>query len=472
MTKRFGDPETVARLLIVGFAMFYLVQLPIGEMTRFDEFMTLDRSNGFLLFGDWTTVHASNLPNFQKPPLQYWMGAALLSTGMDEHLAMRLPSWMFSVVCLYATAALAREIAPRHPWAAPAALLLFASSIEFWPYAMSGMLETGSAAFVSLALLYAYRSLEHPRAWWWAAVFVGLGALQKSPAAFAAVIVFTAGAIAASRVKGVSLPGLRSYHLAGAAVAALLLIGFWPVLQLYLHGYEAIQVSLHREMLDRFVPSEEAGHRGLGKVVSIVFRDEPFLRLGAIVALFVLPGVLKDPRLWGFTVLTLGYIGLVFAAGGAIYPRYTLNFLPMFSAVLAVWIFQTAWSLRRKWIVAGVISLLMLGPFSFATRSPDSVPDMLATVGAQLQPDEVLLVCAWGPSTLSPGAVSYYSSNGRPFVYLRDPQELQARLAEIAERPIRGLCSETGVSDIRSALGDVATVENLGGGYIHFVANR
>ena len=472
MLKRLLDPEYVAFVVILGLAVIYLVQLPIGEMTRFDEFMTLDRSNGFLLTGDWTTVSASNIPNFQKPPLQYWMGAALLATGMDEHLAMRLPSWLFSVVCLFATAALAREIAPRHPWAVPGAILLFASSIEFWPYAMSGMLETGSAAFVSLALLYAYRGLAQPRAWWWAALFIGLGALQKSPAALAAVIVFTAGAAVAGWIKGVPMPGLRSRHLAGASLAALLLIGAWPILQLALHGYEAIQVSLQRELIDRFSPSEGIGHRGLGDVLSIVFRDEPFLRLGAIIGLFVLPGLLKEPRIWGFTVLTVAYIGLVITAGGAIYPRYTLNFLPMFSAILAIWIFQAPWTLRRKWIVTAIISALMFGPISFASRDTSPASKILATVGAQLQREDVLLVCAWAPPIVAPGAVSYYASNGRPFVYLRDPAELETHAAEIDGRPIRGLCSEAELAAIRSAFTDLTAVQMMGDGYIHFVARR
>jgi 4-amino-4-deoxy-L-arabinose transferase-like glycosyltransferase len=472
MLKRLLDPEYVAFVVILGLSAIYLVQLPIGEMTRFDEFMTLDRSNGFLLTGDWMTVSASNIPNFQKPPLQYWMGAALLATGMDENLAMRLPSWLFSVVCLFATGALAREIAPRHPWAVPAAILLFASSIEFWPYAMSGMLETGSAAFVSLALLYAYRGLEQPRAWWGAAVFIGLGALQKSPAAFAAVIVFIAGAAIAGWIKGIPMPGLRSRHLAGAGLATLLLVGAWPILQLALHGYEAIQDSLQRELIDRFSPAEGIGHRGLGDVLGIVFRDEPFLRLGAIIGLFVLPGLMKEPRIWGFTVLTVAYIVLVVTAGGAIYPRYTLNFLPMFSAILAIWIFQAPWTMRRKWIVTGIISALMFGPISFASRDTNPAPEMLAAVGAQLRPEDVLLVCAWAPPVVAPGAVSYYASNGRPFVYLRDPAEIEAHAAEIEGRPIRGLCSETELAAIRSAFVDVTPVETLGEGYVHFVARR
>jgi hypothetical protein len=225
-------------------------------------------------------------------------------------------------------------------------------------------------------------------------------------------------------------------------------------------------------MIERFMPGEEAGQRGLGQVLSIVVRDEPFLRLGAIAALFFLPGLLKEPRIWGFTVLIVGYIGLVFVAGGSIYPRYTLNFLPMFSAVLAVWIFQAPWPVRRKWIVTAILSVLMFGPLSTATGNSRNLPEMLTTVGERLQPEEVLLVCAWSHPILSPGAVSYYASNGRPFVYLHDPAELETLAVRIDGRPIRGLCSEAELAAIRSALTDVTPVQMMGERYLHFVARR
>ena len=473
MIKWLRDPELLGLLIIAGLAAFYLTQLPIGELSRYDEFKTLDRSNGFLLFGDWTTVYASNVPNFQKPPLQYWMGAILLSTGMDEHLAMKLPSWVFSIVCLFATAALVRNIAPRHPWAVPAALILLASSTEFWPYAMSGMLETGSAAFVSLALLFGYRGFERPGAWWWAAIFIGLGALQKSPAALVVVIVFIAGAATACWMKGAPMPGLRSRHFAGAAFAALLLVAAWPLLQLRLNGYEALRVSIQREMLDRFVPGDETGQRGLQEVWRIVVRDEPFLRLGGIAGLFFLPGLLKEPRIWGFTAVAVGYVLAVLLAGGAIYPRYTLNFVPLFSAILAIWIFRSAWSMRRKWFVTAVGSVLMLGPISPAkppVENAGSPPEVLAAVGAQLRPDEMLLVCAWESRLkVSPGTVSYYASNGRPFEYLLDNSDLEGLHEELAGKPLRGLCSRAEFALLQSVFPQAEPLQPVGDGFVHFV---
>jgi len=473
---RFRDPAFLSLVLIAGLALFYLTQMPIGELYRYDEFKTLDRSNGFLLFGDWTTVYASNIPNFQKPPLQYWMGAAFLSTGMNEHLAMKLPSWLFSVVCLFATVALVREIAPRLVWAAPAAIVLLASSTEFWSHAMSGMLETGSAAFVTLALLFAYRGLREPRNWWWCALVIGLGALQKSPAALLAVVVFTVAAALAGKAQGTPMPGLRSRSLLGAGLLALALVALWPFLQTVFHGYDAIRVGLKTEMMDRFVPGEATGNRGFGDVWRIVIRDEPLLRLGAIAGLFVLPGMLREPRLWGFTALTLGYVLSVYVAGGSVYPRYTLNFLPLFCAVVAIWIFHSGLSMRRKWIVIGIMSLLMLGPVKPAilvsaggsgAGSPETA--VLPPVGAQLRPDEVLVVCAWeSEGRLSPGAVSFYASDGRPFFYLRSRADLEARLQALKGKPIRGLCPASDFPTIRALLDDAEPAEPLADGYVQF----
>lgn len=400
------------------------------------------------------------------------MGAALLASGMDEHLAMKVPSWMFSVLCLYATAALTRQIAPHLRWASPAAIILFASSIEFWPYAMSGMLEAGSTAFICLALLNAYRGLDQPLAWWWSAVFIGLGALQKSPAALFAVIVFTLGAALAGRLNGATLPGLRSRHLTGAVFLALLLTLAWPALQLKRHGYEAIQISIQQEMINRFMVGDETGQRTMGRVLSIIFRDEPFLRLGAIAGLIFLPRILKEPRIFGFTTLIAGYVLMVFIAGGSIYPRYTVNFLPVFCAVLAVWIFQAHWLLWRKWIVTGLLSILMMGPLTLASEEDTSAPAVLAMVGAELKPEELLLVCAWSKPILSPGAVSYYASNGRPFLYLHRPNDIEGHLSELVRKPVRGLCSQTELSAIRAKLSNVVPLKILGEGYIEFIANQ
>ncbi|RAP39815.1 hypothetical protein BYZ73_18490 [Rhodovulum viride] len=476
MNSWLRDPQKLGLILISGLALFYFTQLPVGQLYRFDEFLTLDRTNGFLRFGDWTTVYSSNLPNFQKPPLQYWMGAVFLGAGVDETVAIRIPSWIFSVVCLVATASLARSIVPAHPHAAPAAVILLASSTEFWSHAMSGMLETGSAAFVTLALLFAYRALKEPANWWWVAVAVGLGALQKSPGALAAVAVFVAGAALAARLRGVALPGLRSRIFPVAGLLALCLAAAWPLLQILLHGSAAIRSAVDNELIGRFSPDATSGMRGFGDVWGIVIRDEPFLRLGAIAGLFVLPTLLRDPRLFGFTAVVLGYVASIVLAGGAVYPRYTLNLVPLFCAVVAVWIFQSQARLRRKWILTGIMSLLLLGPLKPAilvsgqsARDQAAQSTVLPTVGMQLQDDETLVVCGWDRKTrFSPGAVSFYASNGRPFVYLTQKEDLGPKLSALTGRPIRGVCSSSSFAELSEVFDAAEVVERLAPDYVVF----
>ena len=91
-SRRDALANAAAAVLLALFAAWYAPTLGTGFITHTDEFATLDRSSSMLTTGDWATVHSRNLPSFKKPPLQYWMGAALMNAGMDLPAALRLPS--------------------------------------------------------------------------------------------------------------------------------------------------------------------------------------------------------------------------------------------------------------------------------------------------------------------------------------------------------------------------------------------
>lgn len=470
----------IAAFLIVSIAVLQLFQLGVGEISRYDEYLTLDRTNGFLQTGDWLTVYGKNLPDFKKPPLQYWFGAVMMLTGMDIFVALKIPSWFFAVLCLIGTLAIVREIAPRHSWAGPAAVLFLASSNQFWSYAQSAMLETGSAAFVTFALLFALKGLRNGAYWWACAAMIALGALQKSPAALLFVAVLVFGAATGARVMAQPNPGLRLKIIVLPAVLAVVSVGAWLLLQLYLHGAAAIQVGLQGEMIERFVPAEESGLRGLGKMWVLIIRDEPLLRLAAFVAAVVLPFRLHDARVWGLTAVLMGFtIGILFA-GGAVYSRYTLNLLPLMCALTAVLIFQVlSWTPRRKWIVAGLVSLTMMGPIKLAILYGDNRPGrnnfeltVLPHVGAALRENELLIACAWRrKGRVSPGGVSYFASNGRPFLYSRGLEAMREALRGMEPgRPLRGICRSKSLDDIRDDLGQLQIISRHEGDYVHFTA--
>jgi len=244
----------VATILIVVFWLVHLAALPVGGISGYDEFYTLDRSISFSRMGDWFTVFSGNEPNFRKPPLQYWMSAALLEVGVVEVVALRLPSMLFALGTLVCTAYLARVLAPQTPWAMPLSVLLLSSSGQFWVYANSAMLDIGAAFFTTCALVGAIVALERPRAWYLVAVVLGFGALQKAPAALPYIAAALFGLWLAQRWTGFSVRTvMRDTRFRRAVLIALPLILSWPLLQAARYGSDALKQSHEREMFSRLL---------------------------------------------------------------------------------------------------------------------------------------------------------------------------------------------------------------------------
>ncbi|MEM9106327.1 MAG: hypothetical protein AAGC96_11790 [Pseudomonadota bacterium] len=129
-------PILVTALLIAVIWGAHLHLIPAGTYHFYDEFHTLDRSTGFARHNDWFAVYSLQEVNFRKPPLQYWMTAGLLEAGADLQFALRLPSMIFAVGLLGATACLAGVLLPHRLWAMPGAVLLVACSTMFWRHAL------------------------------------------------------------------------------------------------------------------------------------------------------------------------------------------------------------------------------------------------------------------------------------------------------------------------------------------------
>ncbi|MFV0369998.1 MAG: ArnT family glycosyltransferase, partial [Hyphomicrobiaceae bacterium] len=230
-------PIFVTVILVCGFWFYHVQWIADGGFNQWDEFFTLDRASSFARMEDWWTVYSQNKPTFVKPPLQYWMSALLMEAGADLELAMRLPSMLFALGCLIATAWLAAVVAPHLPWAMPASVLLLASSTQFWKYSTSAMLDIGAALFGLLAVLFALLAVQRRPVWWYAAAAaVVLGALQKAPIGLALIAIFVGLLAATHRLHGLSAHGLwhtpqfrRSVYIAvGGSIA-------WPVFQALLH---------------------------------------------------------------------------------------------------------------------------------------------------------------------------------------------------------------------------------------------
>jgi 4-amino-4-deoxy-L-arabinose transferase-like glycosyltransferase len=463
-------PIVATCLLIAVLWVAHLSALPVGGFTEYDEFYTLDRTVSFSRTGDFLTVFSGNEPSFRKPPLQYWMNAALLEMDVAETAALRLPSMLFALATLVCTAWLARVLAPQTPWAMPLSVLLLSSSGQFWVYANSAMLDIGAAFFTTLALVLALIAVERPRAWYLVAVVLGVGALQKAPTALPYIAAALFGAWLAQRWTGFAVRTVtRDPAFRKGTWVALALVLAWPLFQSVRYDFHALRQSHAREMFQRFAPDASGGGRDLLDFAELVITGEPWLRWPALAAVLVLPFLVRRPSSVMVLAVLVFYAVVLLAASGKVYARYTLTVLPLMTAALAVVLCHLS---PRPWaglLGSSIVVGLSGGPVKSgmlqrAALQPPHVAEqieVLRTVGAEIREDETLVYCHLaGETPLFPGAVSVYASNGQPILASR---QLVNSAGRGLEGPFRGICPTFEVPQLAPLLDGFSIVREQAG---------
>ncbi len=446
-------PYIATALVMVLVWSWYLTDLGVGNIYHYDEFYTYDRSTGFARNGDWLAVYSNNEPSLKKPPMQYWMSALLMEFGVSDILALRLPSMIFALGALMATAVLARVMIPDSPWAMLPSVLLVATSLQFWQHATSAMLDTGAVFFSTLGIAALLAALEKPKYWPYFGATLVLAALQKSPTPLAFLALALLTLKLTNKWQTVPFSEVWQNRTFRRTLKIAIPLAFaWPILQelRFLFG-DSLDGNIKGEMLDRFRPS--LSDRGFGKLYDLIIAGEPWLRLLGFVGICALPFVQKRPRLLAATGIALFFVIMMWAAAGKVYARYTLLILPMLMVAATGLLFSVK---RLRW--AGMVAALGLvfvsGGLFYDRDATDlgkgrvrlGVPEaeILTPLGAMLQTDETLLLCAHDRKMrVPPGAASVFASNGRRFVYLRR-LELHRYLERFGytSGPLRGLCSE------------------------------
>ena len=471
----------ISAALILVFAAWYWALLPVGEIRHGDEFLTLDRSSSFARRGDYLTVYTTNVPDFRKPPLQYWMTAGLLSRGADLEFALRFPSWLFSMLALAATGVLAAQLSPQRAYVAPAAILLAAGSTTFWVSATSGLLNSGATFFGAVTVAACLAALREPRWWYAAALAIGVGSLQKAPVQLGFAAAIALGALFTARSSGIDVRRtFMNRHFALSLGLMLVVLLAWPLLQFTRYGMDFIQVAYIDQMVNRFSPigAQEGSERR--SFYTIMTSGEPLLRIPAMATLFALPLVMRRPEFWSLPALLVIFALMAAMGSGYVSPRYSLLFLPMLAGALAAVTFEVFAAHPRNGIVAlAVLSALSLGPLKTPVMlglddtKKVRANAILMDVASKLAPDETLVTCRGSRDGLRiyAGAASYFASQGRPFVQVRDIQELVlVQKKGFASPPYRGACHASASDEIRAAFGPDAIVSELDG-FVHWQAS-
>ena len=471
-------PWLLALLLIAAFAVQQWQVLPEGAVQHTDEYLTLDRSNSFLIHGDYFTVYSENRPTFKKPPLQYWATAWLMQHTDDLEFALRLPSYLCAIALLVVTGILVGVLSPATPWAIPAAVALLAGAKTFGESTQSALLDMGATLFVTVAMLACWLALRQPRWWYLVALVSGLAALQKAPIPPLVVAAMVGFLYLTRKRHGIDVgAALRNRHFVIAALLTVVLVTAWPALQWALHGTSALAQAYLGEMVDRFNPVSESKRPSW---VRVLFNGEGWLRFPAILALFAMPRVLRRSELAVFPFLLVGFVLLTAVAGGHVSRRYSIMLMPLLMTAFAVVSVRLIPGRILPVVVIGAFALSSGGPFKSARFIGLTAEDgpavnvpMLQSISRSLGAGETLVMCEWGrrrTPKLFPAQASYYASNGRPFQLIVAPQELSRLEGErrIAG-PYRGVCNDGQFAELRPLLVDPQVVESANG-YVHWTS--
>lgn len=476
-------PALVTALIIAVLWAWHIQFIGIGGVSRFDEFYTWERSVSFARHEDWWAVFTANKPTIKKPPMQYWMTAGFFELGLRDVVALRLPSMLFALLVLGATAVLTRIIVPQQPWAMVGAVLLISASGAFWDYATSAMLEVGSTLFVTIGVIAMIKAFEDPRYWALFALAVFLGGMQKAPNAmallpFALISLALTRRIQPIRVREIIRERQFKIWVLAAAVLGLL----WPLyMGLRFPGEENLQGSVEKEMLQRFAPSLTAiAAYGFDDFQEMILGDKPWLRGLGILSLIALPFVIKRPILLSMTGVVL-FVVVIFSAGtDTVKARYMLSFEPLLAASLACLVMTVMRQQAVGLAACAALSVLIGGPLKEASdlalngRLKFGLPyeDMMGPVRDALQPGEALIFCHFDDDTGFPrAAYTVHGADERPYVRLRQTDVWEA-LKDIQYEggPARGLCTPKHMDRIKEHFVGLQSAP-LPAGYIHFWAD-
>lgn len=152
-------PMWVFLLFWVVVALLCLWGIWGGSLATWDEGLTAERSREMFRQGWSMTVYELGRPDFNKPPLYYWLAAACFSLfGLGE-FAARLPSALMGLACMVVVYRLARGYGADRTGGLLAVFLL-AASAPWLNLSREALLDSGMTLSMLLALwAYAF----HPR---------------------------------------------------------------------------------------------------------------------------------------------------------------------------------------------------------------------------------------------------------------------------------------------------------------------
>lgn len=303
--------------------------------------------------GDWITPRLENHPWFEKPVLLYWLMCLSFKIFGVTEFALRLPSALSALICVYLTYNIVRKAAGETS-ALLSAIILGTSAffVAFSHAATFDMLLTVCVA-ASLWSFFQFDALTGKKLHLFAAyAFCGLGILAKGFVA-PAVIALTAAIYwyAEHRFRDMS-----KLHLITGILLAAVVAGVWLVPITFIHGSVFWNDFFLQHHLARFTSSKL--HRA-----ESVFFYVPIVLLGmypwtaAMFCGFRDNRTDQERKLLRFSLIWFISSIIFFSLSKVKLPGYILPLAPPL-AVMSALIIHGAWELGKRMRIIAVFSIL------------------------------------------------------------------------------------------------------------------
>lgn len=482
---KFGEKFYFISFLTLICLIFFSTLLPRateGTLWHTDETYTAERSREMLIAGNPFTVYLNFQPNFNKPPLQYYLTTLSLKLIPDPELAVRIWSLVYATLCLILTALLYLHLRPREWIGALFAACFCASYAYFAHNARLGLLDMGLTFYILLTLFFFFKADQNHSYYLLAGLFAGIGSWQKVPIPALIFLSF----IFMKWCMDPSKEWIQDKKVFYGLLIALILSLIWPLLQLSQHPNEYLATFSHEwdRLTGAYTTSGKKHMLHAGFILLIVRKWTAFgiITLFSLFSFFLIDKLKESQKYKQLTILSMCYLGII-SLFASFNKHYMIPTIPLLS-ITGTWFLFTLFNNKKHLLY--ILCIFLLG-INIAIARPQflrpevdySIPAVLIQeVVGSIQENEKLCVIPEknfheSVESLSISFVLYYgriqlSESKDIFPFIRTIQEL-GKLPE--KTYVRGVTTASLGSKIEP-LFDHWMITSLKGNYITFTAVR
>ncbi|MFI4929533.1 MAG: glycosyltransferase family 39 protein [Burkholderiales bacterium] len=344
-------------LLLVLFALLWFASLGSRSLVDTDEGRYAALALEMARSGDWVTPRLNGLLYFEKPPLQYWIGALSFNWFGITEFSARLWTGLAGFLTVLAVGCTAARL-----WGRTSGLQAFAvAASSTWIIGVSHVLtlDAGLSLFTTLTLcavlLAECAQLAPParRRFIWAAwIATAFAVLSKGPVGF----VIPAGALLLSSLWMRDFALLRRMRLGTGLVMLLVVAAPWFVLVSLRNPGFAEFFFIH-EHVARYMT--EVHHR-----VGAWWYYLPLLLIGMMPWTSALPWIAQrdqpaadsDTRAVRMLAAWCGFVLVFFSLSGSKLPSYILPMFPALALLVALKLRGADTSVLRRHLLVPTVA--------------------------------------------------------------------------------------------------------------------